>query len=126
MPERWTDDLGFLREVAGRSTDSDLTLAALSRIEDHLADYATLKAAATTVVAYWDSLDAVQEDDERPTELFKTEMDGRIDELRGTLEGSPTPAHQVEEECAFCGAPVSEHRANESGKVMHPKRKDTP
>lgn len=42
--------------------------------------------AGEAVVAFWDSLDAVTESDERPTESFKVEMDRRIDALRIALE----------------------------------------
>lgn len=45
-----------------------------------------LRSAATSVVAFWDSLDAVSEEDERPTDDFKAEMDRRIDALREELD----------------------------------------
>lgn len=41
--------------------------------------------AIRNVVAYWDSLDAIASDDERPTEDFRDEMDRRIDQLRKWL-----------------------------------------
>jgi len=42
--------------------------------------------AATRVVAYWDYMDSIPEDDARPTEQFKAEMDARISWLRYELE----------------------------------------
>lgn len=41
---------------------------------------------AKAVVAYWDSLDTVSENDPRPTGDFKAEMDARIGGLRYLLE----------------------------------------
>lgn len=37
------------------------------------------------LIGYWDALDTVPSDDERPTELFKQEMDRRIDALRADV-----------------------------------------
>jgi hypothetical protein len=45
-----------------------------------------LREHAQSVVAYWDQLDAVSSDDERPTEAFATEMDRRINALRDVLQ----------------------------------------
>lgn len=47
---------------------------------------ANLGIAAKRVVAYWDYMDGIPEDDPRPTEQFKAEMDARMSWLRWEIE----------------------------------------
>ena len=47
---------------------------------------------ATSVLSYWDYMDAVPGDDERPAAEFKDEMDRRMDRLRMALDIPESPA----------------------------------
>jgi hypothetical protein len=58
------------------------TALGYGRAEPVRGEEADLRDAALAVVAYWDSLDSVASDDERPTEDFMDEMDKRINALR--------------------------------------------
>ena len=57
-----------------------------------------LSTAALRVLSYWDYMDAVPSDDERPNEFFKEEMDRRMNELRTALDipggAAPTPTRE--------------------------------
>lgn len=57
----------------------------------HIFKKVDLASAALSVLSYWDYMDAVPGDDERPATLFKDEMDKRMDALRNSLAIPESP-----------------------------------
>lgn len=54
-------------------------------------DPESLRNTATSVLSYWDYMDAVPGNDERPAAEFKDEMDRRMDALRMALDIPESP-----------------------------------
>jgi hypothetical protein len=54
-------------------------------------DPESLPIAATRVLSYWDYMDAVPGDDDRPASEFKDEMDKRMSVLRMALDIPESP-----------------------------------